>query len=70
MLGELRLVACAAPRSLAQHGSPAHPRELEDAQRRIVAYLSSHPGKVLPYAMRVKLVPLFDGWQCDPRPAS
>jgi DNA-binding transcriptional LysR family regulator len=50
-VGELQLVACAAPTYLARHGSPVHPRELEDAQHRIVGYLSSRTGKVLPYAM-------------------
>jgi DNA-binding transcriptional LysR family regulator len=50
-VGDLQLVACAAPSYLASHGSPAHPRELEDSQHRIVGYLSSRTGKILPYAM-------------------
>jgi DNA-binding transcriptional LysR family regulator len=51
-VGDLQLAAYAAPSYLAHAGMPAHPRELEDTQHRVVAFLSARTGKVFSYAMR------------------
>lgn len=47
-VGDLGLGVYAAPSYLAQAGTPAHPRELQDAQHRIVRYRWANG---LPYAM-------------------
>jgi DNA-binding transcriptional LysR family regulator len=51
-VGDLALGVFAAPSYLARAGTPAHPRELEDANHRIVGFLWARTGKPLPYAMR------------------
>lgn len=51
-IGDLRLGVYAAPEYLQRLGVPAHPRELEDSQHRIVGFLWARTGKAMPYAMR------------------
>ncbi len=51
-VGDLQLGVFAAPSYLARVGIPAHPRELEDSQHRIVGFLWARTGKALPYSMR------------------
>lgn len=51
-VGELRMGVYAAPGYLREAGTPAHPRELEDPQHRIVGFLRSSSGKVA--AMRLQ----------------
>jgi DNA-binding transcriptional LysR family regulator len=43
----------AARSYLERAGTPSHPSELEDTHHRVVAYLSSRTGKVVPFAMRL-----------------
>jgi len=50
--GDLLLGAYASPGYLQRVGTPAHPRELEDSQHRIVGFRSSRTGKLLPYALQ------------------
>ena len=50
-VGDLQLGVYAAPSYLQRLGTPAHPRELEDSQHRIVGFLWARTGKALPYAM-------------------
>ena len=50
-VGDLALGVFAAPSYLARLGTPAHPRELEDSQHRVVGFLWARTGKALPYAM-------------------
>ena len=47
-VGELGLGLYAAPAYLQRLGTPAHPRELDDTQHRIVGFLRSRSGKVAP----------------------
>jgi len=49
--GDLGLSAYAAPAYLARAGTPVHPQELEGTHHRIVGFLSSRTGKLLPYVM-------------------
>jgi len=51
-VGDLQLVACAAPGYLRQAGTPAHPRELEGTHHRVVGYTWARSGKTYPYTMR------------------
>jgi DNA-binding transcriptional LysR family regulator len=51
-IGELPLGIFAAPGYLKQAGTPQHPRELEDAQHRVVGFFRAGSGKVAPMAMR------------------
>lgn len=51
-VGDLPLGVFAAPSYLARVGMPAHPRELEDSQHRIVGFLWARTGKALSFAMR------------------
>jgi len=51
-VGDLQLGVHAAPSYLQRMGTPAHPRELEDTDHRIVGFLWARTGKPLPYAMR------------------
>jgi len=51
-VGELPIGVYASPGYLALAGVPSHPRELEDTHHRIVGFLRSRTGKVLPAAMR------------------
>jgi DNA-binding transcriptional LysR family regulator len=51
-VGELQVGVYAAPAYLAQAGVPAHPRELADAQHRVVGFLSANTGKMLTWPMR------------------
>src|SRR3546814_5576863 len=50
-IGDLALGVFAAPSYLQRVGTPAHPRELENSQHRIVGFLWARTGKALPYAM-------------------
>jgi len=50
-VGDLALGVFAAPSYLARLGTPAHPRELEDSQHRVVGFLWARTGKALPYAL-------------------
>lgn len=50
-VGELHAGAFATPAYLARAGTPAHPLELETTHHRIVGFLSSRTGKLLPYVM-------------------
>jgi DNA-binding transcriptional LysR family regulator len=50
-VGDLQLGVYAAPSYLQRLGTPAHPRELEDSQHRIVGFLWARTGKALPYTM-------------------
>ncbi|MFL6534608.1 MAG: LysR substrate-binding domain-containing protein [Pseudomonas sp.] len=50
-VGDLALGVFAAPSYLARLGTPAHPRELEDSQHRVVGFLWARTGKALPFAM-------------------
>jgi DNA-binding transcriptional LysR family regulator len=51
-LADLQMGVYAAPAYLAQHGAPAHPRDLEESQHRIVGFLSARTGKLLAWPMR------------------
>lgn len=51
-VGELRLGVYASAQYLVRAGAPAHPRELEAPQHRIVGYLSARTGKLVPPALR------------------
>lgn len=51
-VGELPIGVYASPGYLALAGVPSHPRELEDTHHRIVGFLRSRTGKVLPAAMQ------------------
>lgn len=50
--GDLLLGAYASPGYLQRVGTPAHPRELEDSQHRIVGFRSPRTGKLVPYALQ------------------
>jgi len=51
-VGELALGVYAAPGYLQAHGTPAHPRELDDPDHRIVRFKWGSRGEGLPYALR------------------
>lgn len=51
-VGDLQAGIYAAPAYLERAGVLSDPRQLEDAHHRIVGFLSSRTGKVLPYSMR------------------
>jgi DNA-binding transcriptional LysR family regulator len=51
-VADLQMGVYAAPAYLAQHGAPAHPRDLEESQHRIVGFLSARTGKLLAWPMR------------------
>lgn len=51
-VGELQLGVYASPSYLGDAGTPAHPRELEEAQHRIVGFLRSSSGKVATLPIR------------------
>lgn len=46
-IGETQLITCASPDYLAHHGTPRHPRDIEDGHL-IVAYRPALGGRVLP----------------------
>jgi DNA-binding transcriptional LysR family regulator len=52
-VGDLQIGVFAAPSYLERAGTPSHPSALEDTHHRVVAYLSSRTGKVVPFAMRL-----------------
>jgi DNA-binding transcriptional LysR family regulator len=58
-LGDLALGVYAAPGYLARAGTPAHPRDLEDARHHIVGFLSARTGKTYPIRLQ------RDGEQVD-----
>jgi len=43
-IGEVRLMLCASPSYLQQHGMPQHPRELQDGHR-VIGYFSARTGR-------------------------
>jgi len=51
-VGDLVLGIYAAPGYLQRHGTPTHPRELEDGTHSTVGFLWSRTGKALPYALQ------------------
>ncbi|WP_095093733.1 LysR family transcriptional regulator [Pseudomonas sp. Irchel 3A5] len=51
-VGDLQLGVYAAPAYLQRLGTPAHPRELEESEHRIVGFLWARTGKALPYTMQ------------------
>jgi DNA-binding transcriptional LysR family regulator len=51
-VADLQMGVYAAPAYLAQYGAPAHPRDLEESQHRIVGFLSARTGKLLAWPMR------------------
>lgn len=51
-VGELQLGVYAAPGYLALAGMPGHPRDLEQSHHRVVGFLSSRTGRVLPLDLR------------------
>ncbi|ALV06970.1 LysR family transcriptional regulator [Roseateles depolymerans] len=51
-IGELQLGVYAAPGYLALAGTPGHPKDLEDSHHRVVGFLSSRSGRVLPLNLR------------------
>jgi len=51
-VGDLQLGVYAAPSYLERNGTPTHPQELEDTHHRVVGFLSSRTGRILPCAMR------------------
>ncbi|RPD88431.1 LysR family transcriptional regulator [Luteimonas sp. 100069] len=51
-VGDLQLRVHAAPSYLQRMGTPAHPRELEDSQHRILGFLWERTGRPLSFAMR------------------
>lgn len=51
-IGDLQAGIHASPAYLQQTGIPAHPQDLEQAPHRVVGYLRSRSGTVLPYALQ------------------
>ncbi|MFT3698058.1 MAG: LysR family transcriptional regulator [Kofleriaceae bacterium] len=51
-IGTAQLETCATPAYLKQHGTPKHPRDLE--QHRLVHYVSARSGRILPMRFIVK----------------
>lgn len=51
-IADLPLGVYAAPGYLALHGTPAHPRELQEGTHRVVGYRQARTGKALPYTLR------------------
>lgn len=51
-VGDLQLVACAAPGYLRQAGTPAHPRELDGTHHRVVGFTWARSGRTYPYILR------------------
>lgn len=47
-LGEMELITCCHARYVAQHGQPAHPRDIAAQQHQVVGYFSALTGKVFP----------------------
>lgn len=52
-MGELQIGAYAAPDYLQRHGTPEHPKDLENPNHRVVGFLSTRTGRVPPYAMQL-----------------
>ncbi|MBY6353651.1 MULTISPECIES: LysR family transcriptional regulator [Enterobacter cloacae complex] len=51
-VGDLQIGVYAAPGYVERLGTPAHPRELENTDHRIVGFLSSRTGKIDPQVLR------------------
>jgi len=51
-IGDLPAGIYASPAYLQQAGIPAHPQDLEQAPHRVVGYLRSRSGTVLPYTLQ------------------
>jgi LysR family transcriptional regulator for bpeEF and oprC len=48
-IGEFHTILCATPAYLKRHGTPAHPRDLEDSEHRVVHFLSHRTGRPYPF---------------------
>lgn len=48
-LGEFHLLLCATPEYLKRHGTPQHPSDIEDADHRVVNYMSHRTGRPFPF---------------------
>lgn len=53
-VGDLQIGAYAAPSYVERLGAPAHPRELENTDHRIVGFLSSRTGRIDPLVLHCK----------------
>ena len=51
-VGELQIGAYAAPGYLQRHGTPEHPKDLENPHQCVVGFLSTRTGRVQPFVMR------------------
>src|SRR5690606_33035242 len=51
-VGDLSISVYAAPSYLQRAGTPAHPREVEDSQHRVVSFVGSRTRTVMPYELR------------------
>lgn len=47
-IGEFHTILCASPEYLRRHGTPLHPREIEDGDHRLVGYFSHRTGRPYP----------------------
>ncbi len=52
LVGELQISAYAAPGYLQRHGTPEHPKDLENSHHRVVGFLSTRTGRVPPFVMQ------------------
>jgi len=48
-VGEIVQITCATPDYLARHGTPQHPRELEQEGHRVIAYRAAGTSRTLPF---------------------
>ena len=48
-IGEFHLVYCASPAYLKRHGTPMHPRDIEEKDHKVINYFSPRTGKVFPF---------------------
>jgi LysR family transcriptional regulator for bpeEF and oprC len=60
-IGEFHLILAATPDYLKRHGTPAHPRDLENGTHRVVNYFSHRTGRPYPFTFtkgkeRIELV--------------
>lgn len=50
-IGEFHTILCASPAYLKRHGTPRHPRDLQDGGHKVVRYLSHRTGRPYPLLM-------------------
>jgi DNA-binding transcriptional LysR family regulator len=48
-VGNFHTLVCATPGYLARHGTPQHPRELEDGEHKVVSHFSAITGRAWPF---------------------